>query len=454
MATTACNSRPPEGTGARRLIEVARRLALVASVVVAVGLAFWTRFEPYLVVSLATPEQMAEALGQRAEAPRAATSLLSRQPSRKGGGLIPVSGPAWDALFEGVSQSFAQNLPIAGWEHRIRERDLKQARQDNQRRSRMTDRDRAEEAERVQRLKAQYRVDVTFRGSFHQLYFLAGEAPFAEAIGVLCQSRSCLLQRAGAPGVTLAVSCLPAYQLHGFSDVITLPERFAYPYRPAALWVALAGLVIYLVLPWGRIPANVVAYQRWRVILADVAAGLLMFSLIFAVPFAVIGGTREALTTFFPFTLVFWVIAAFGLVGLYWAAWAAVYRLLVLPEELRVESLSGAAAFRYDEIEHVQPMRLRPPKWLIVLSWLAVLLGRSGAATAGQAGRALLLEASTSNGLRLDLRGGRRVFVWYSDQLGTTAVQHFATLGQALRRHGIQWADGVVELRAMFPPTT
>jgi hypothetical protein len=440
-------------SGSRRLIEVGRRLALVSAAVAAVGLAYWTGFEPYLLVAPATPAQLAEALGQRDLTPRTASSLLTTRPARDRGQVLQVSDPAWAALFAGVRQSFAQNLPIPGWEHRLQRRQLAEARTENARRGRMTDRDRAEEVDRVQRLKAQYGVDVTFRGSFSSLYFLAREAPFADAAGSFDRRDTFLIQQAGEPGLALAVSALPAYQLHGFSDVITLPERFAYPYRPAALWVALAGLVLYLGLPWGRIPANAVAIQRWRVMLADLAAGLLLCALFVVAPFAIIGGTREALTTFLPFTLVFWAIACLGLTGLYWAAWSAVYRVSVLPKGLQIESLAGALAFDYTAIMHVQPVRLRPPKWLIVLGWLSALSGRSAARAAGSVGRALLLEMSASNGLRLDLQGGRRVFLWYSDQLGTTAVQHFAVLGQALRQPGIPWASDVVEIRAVSPPT-
>jgi hypothetical protein len=440
-------------SGSRRLIEVGRRLALVSATVAAVGLAYWTGFEPYLLVAPATPEQLAEVLGQGDLTPRTASSLLATRPARDRGQVLQVSGPAWAALFAGVRQSFAQNLPIPGWEHRLQRHQLAEARTDNARRGRMTDWDRAEEVDRVQRLKAQYGIDVTFRGSFSSLYFLAREAPFADAAGSFDRRDTFLIQQTGEPGLTLAVSALPAYQLHGFSDVVTLPERFAYPYRPAALWVALAGLVLYLGLPWGRIPANVVAFQRWRVMLADLAAGLLLCALFVVAPFAIIGGTREALTTFLPFTLVFWAIACLGLTGLYWTAWSAVYRVSVLPKGLQIDSLAGALAFDYTAIMHVQPIRLRPPKWLIVLGWLSALSNRSTAQVAGSVGRALLLEMSASNGLRLDLQGGGRVFLWYSDQLGTTAVQHFAVLGQALRQPGIPWASDVIEMRTVIPPS-
>jgi len=429
-------------------IEVIRRLGLVISLAIAIALAFWTGFEPYLKVSLAPRQEEASARRLPEQPAARPGSLLAQPATRKGeGNLVTVSGPEWEALFAGVEKSFTRNYPIPGWEHRIPRRDLTQAREDNQRRGGMTASDLKREAERVHRLKAKYAMDVTFRGSFRQLYFRAGESPFS-SLAAQWQPGTYLLQLAGEPEVRLAASYLPAYQLRGFSDVITLPEAFAYPYRAWAPWVAVAGLALYLVLPWGRPPANVLAYVRWRVIMGDLAAGLFLFAGFFAIPIAVIGGTVEAVTEFLPFTLVFWLVAALGLLGVYWAAWAAAYRLAVLPEGVEITGLTGRSAFTYEEITKVQPVRLLPPRWLIVLSWLAFFLRRSP----GQAGRSLLLQSSTTKGLRLDLAGGPHVYVWYSDQMGGTAVQHFERLGQALKREGIRWIEEPIEIRALFPP--
>jgi hypothetical protein len=453
----------PESTDATRIaepcvssratVEIVRRLALVLAIVTGIALTCWTRFEPYVMVSLATSEQIARAQGAPEPGIRAPNALLPTRASRPSDGtLATVSGPAWETAFAGIAQSFTQNYPIPGWEHRVQDRDLKQARKDNERRGRMTAADRTEEADRVARLQKQYGMDVTFRGSFRTLYFLASEAPFG-AIASPERRRTLLLQLAGRPDVTLEAAFLPAYKLHGFSDVITLPQAFAYPYRHLGPWAALAGLVIYLLLPWGAVPANVLAYRRWRVMLGDLASGVLLFGMFFVLPFFVIGGTREAVTSFLPFTLVFWLFAAGGLVALYWAAWCAAYRLAVLPQGIEIAGLAGHMRFGYDDIKQVQPLRMRPPRWLIVLSWVAVLLGRSPGQTAGQAGRALLLSSSAADGLRIDLKSGKKAFVWYSDQMGSKAVPHFETLGKALRRPGIAWADSTAEIRAIFPPT-
>lgn len=434
----------------RGAIEIARRLFLLAGLVVAVALFFWTQFEPYVMVSLATPDEIARAEGRPEPEARRPGALLDRRITRKGeGDLLTVSGPEWDQFFAGVSKSFADNYPIAGWEHRIQKRDLDQARKDNERRGRMTATDRAEEQEQIQRLKAKYNIDVTFRGSFRYLYFLAREIPFAAAASPWRPGIRAVLQRAEAPEPKLSAAYLPAYELIGFSDVITLPQAFSSPYRHLAYWPALIGLALYIILPWGRREPDVLAYARWRVILGDLAAGLLMFGLFFALPFAIIGGTVETVTTHLLFALGFWLIAALGLVAVYWTTWSAAYRLAIRTEGLAISALSGSRAISYDAIRTVQPVRIRPPKWLIALMWVAALLGRRP----GGVGQALILGASESNGLRLDLADGTRAYVWYSDQMGSTSIPHFERLGQALRRESIHWADTLVEIRAIFPPT-
>jgi hypothetical protein len=437
----------------RRLLEGGRRLALLLGCLGAIGLAFLTRFEPVLMVSLAAPDDIARAQHPPEAGTRPSGALLSHRPVRKGDPeFLKVEGPQWEAFLADVARTFADNYPILGWEHRLSARDLAEARKDNLRRRQMSPAARTDEAERVRRLQAQYGVDVTFRGSFRQLYFRAAEMPFASSGEAWPPGKTLLPVRAGSAEPRLRVVALPAYRLQGFFDVITLPDAFAYPYRSQWWLPALLGLAIYLLLPWGRVPAHVVAYRRWRVILGDLVSLLLVVSGA-ALPVAILGGTVEAFTRFLPFSLAFSPFVALGLVGMYWATWTAVYRLAVRAEGLEVQSLAGAVAIPYADIVAVQPVRLRAPKWLIGLSWLAAMLGRSPGQAGGQMGRALLLGASAANGLELSLASGARHYVWYSDQLGGTSVQHFERLGAALRRESIRWGEQPREIRALFPPT-
>jgi hypothetical protein len=411
------------------LVEIARRLVLASAIAAMAVLAYWTGFEPTIRVSPAPVEMTPEAQKSEGISAHSEGSLLAKPREPGYDGVVIVNGPAWEGVFEGITRTFSQDFPIAGWEHRIQKRDLKRAREEKRR-----------------------SADLRYGGSFRSLYFLARETPFDGVVANWKPYARYLLKCPEAPGVALQAAYSPTYRLVGFFDVITLPETFAYPYRSAALWVGLIGLAIYVLLPWRRGKADVVAYRRWRVILGDGAASLLLFGFFFALPIAVIGGSEEAVRDYLPFTVVPWLIACLGLVALYWCAWTAAYRLEISSEGLGIESIWGRVAYGYSHIKTVQPVRLRPPKWLIVLTWASVFLGRSAAATAGQTGRALILSSSVANGLRLDLGNGKRVYLWYSDQLGNTAVSSFTRLGEALHREGIDWADSVTEIRAVFPP--
>ncbi|RJR31725.1 MAG: hypothetical protein C4576_31620 [Desulfobacteraceae bacterium] len=438
-----------EGVQSRGPVEIARRLALLAGLVTAVALCFWTRFEPYVMISPAHPEDIARLESRREpEAQRTGALLDRRDGHGREEGSLTVRGPEWEELFVGVRETFAQNYPIPGWEHRIGKRDLDQARKDNERRSRMTATDLYKEQDRIRRVKERYGTDVTFRGSFRHLYFSAREKPLDRAIDQWPVRSRYILQLSDAQGPRLSAVHLPAYELIGFADVITLPEAFSYPHRHMAHWPALMGFALYIFLPWGRRAPGVLAYARWRIVLGDGATGLLMFGSFFSMPFAIIGGTVETLTTYAGFAIVFWLIAALGLLGLYWSAWTAAFRLSVGSEALAVSALSKSRIIRYDSIKEVRPVRLRPPKWLIALMWAAALLGRKP----GAVGQALLLGAGESNGVRLDLVDGSHAYIWYSDQMGAESIPHFERFRRSVQRDAIKWVETPLEIRAVFPP--
>ena len=433
-------------------IEITRRCVLVAAIIAAITACFWTRFEPYIMVSPHEPPHISEAANPIGPPRDGRPSLIAGPRSPVNLSVVTVQGEAWEPLFSGVMRSFSENRPIGGWEHRLQKKELKRALKENQKRSAMTEEAHKDEAERVQRLKAQYGIDVSFRGSFPYLYFLAREAPFAGTAAGWVAGSSYILQLAGRPERRIKITYLPAYRLAGFFDVITLPEAFSYPFRSMSLWFALAGCVLYLALPWTRPGPDVVAYRRWRVMLMDLLTGVILFAVFFGLPIAIVGGTRELLTRFLFFAIPFWLIAVTGLFGLSWAAWSASYRLSILQEGIEISGLMSHRFLPYSSIQMVQPVRLRPPRWLIVLSWLAITLSGSPEGVAGQTGRALILSSSASNGLRLDLADGHKVYVWYSDQMGSQAMEHFAGLYRALRRAGTGWAERTQEIRKILPP--
>lgn len=412
-------------------VEIFRRLSLVAGIVVAAWLGWLTDFRPYAMVSLPEPDTTASGWGG-VEQPTALT----------------VSGPAWEKFFSDVDSSFAANLPVAGWEGRIRAADLKEARKENARRAAMTEEQRQEERESIARVKAEYGVDATFTGSFHQLYFLRDEPPFDQ---LEAEDGSYVVTLDGRPYRRLEVALLPPHELVPFFDVNTLPSSFSYPARRWSLWALGVGLALFLLLPYPHRPANVVAYRRWRILMGDLASTLL-FATFFVLPFPIIGGSVETLGVL-PLLIPFWLLASLALLAYGWSAHAAVYCLVMRDGGFDIQSLGGRDAFDYADIREVQGALLRPPRWLVVASFVAVLLGGSRTSQVGQAGRALMLAGSAVDGLRVTAKDGRTRFVWVSDQMGSEAMEHLDAFTAGLEKAGVPKADGVLTVRAVFPPT-
>lgn len=428
-------------------VEVSRRLFLIVGIVVAAWLGWLTDLRPYVDVSRPERPRGAIASGASTGAPHPdALVAEKREPEQKP--MLTVSGPAWDAFFFRVDQSFFANLPVAGWEHRITSADLKEARKANIRRVAMTGQQRQDERESIQRVKEKYGIDATFTGTFRRLYFQRDEPPFDT---LHADNGTYILALDGKPDRQLEVTLLPAHELIPFFDVNPLPRSFIYPLRKWSLWVFGIGLLLFLLLPYPRRPANVIAYQRWRILLGDVASTLL-FGVCFVLPMPIIGGSVEAVTTF-ALLIPFWFLACLGLCAFYWTAHGAVYCLVMRDSGFDIRTLRGQDAFDYTDIQEIQGALLRPPKWLIVLSFVAVLLGGSGAAKMGQTGRALMLAGSAVNGMRVTRKDGRSRFVWVSDQMGGKAMEHLDTFVAGLKKAGVPIRDTVFPVRALFPPS-
>lgn len=426
-----------------RISEVSRRVALVAGIAIAAWLAWLTDLRPYVTVALPPPEE--------APAPRTAdeTALLRHPRRSEPPAIVRVSGAEWARFFARAETTFAQNLPAADWEHRIKAADLRRARKENARRAGMTDRDRAEERETEQRVRERYGVDVRFTGSFHRLYFHRHEPPF-DTLGDLPSARSHLLVLEGHPARALAIDVSPAHELVDFFDVNPQPETFVHPFRRRGLWILGLAVLVFVALPRRRPGPDQIAYQRWRIAMGDVGSAI-MFGVFVAIPLAAVGGSREALTHQTVFTAVSWAIAGLGLLAFYWTTFMAAYALTLRADGFDIHTLWRVQAVGFRDIAHVQGARLRPPRWLVTLSFVAAFLGSSRVARMGQLGRALMLAGSAVDGLRVVLRSGAVRFVWVSDQMGNRAMTGFERLMSALDAHGVARKDEVHDVRAVFP---
>ena len=428
-------------------VEVSRRLFLILGIAVAAWLGWLTDLRPYVSVSRPERPATANASGPSAGAPQP-DALVPAPRAQEQKPMLTVSGPAWDAFFSRVDQSFVANLPVAGWEHRIRSADLKEARKENARRGAMTEQQRQDERESIQRVKEKYGIDATFTGTFNRLYFQRDEPPFDT---LRAKNGTYIMALDGKPDRQLEVTLMPAHELIPFFDVNPLPESFTYPLRTWSLWACGIGLALFLLLPYPRRPVNVIAYQRWRILFGDVASTLL-FGIFFVLPMPIIGGSVEAVTTV-ALLIPFWLLACFGLFAFYWTVHAAVYCLVMRDSGFDIRTLRGQDAFEYTDIKEIQGVLLRPPRWLIGLSFVAVLLGASDAARLGQTGRALMLAGSAVNGMRVTRKDGRSRFVWVSDQMGGKAMEHLDAFVAGLKKAGVPMSGTVFPVRTLFPPS-
>lgn len=428
-------------------VEIARRLFLIAGIVAAAWLGWLTDLRPYVSVSRAErPPAAAPAAASPEE--RQPGALLAEPSGREPKAVLEVSGPAWEAFFARVGQSFSANMPVDGWEHRISAADLKTARKENTKRSGMTEQQRQDERESIQRVKEQYGIDATFTGSFRRMYFNRDEPPFDT---LRADNGTYVLAIAGHPERALDITLSPAHELVPFFDVNPVPASFTYPHRKWSLWALGIGIALFVLLPYPRRPESVIAYQRWRILMGDVAATLL-FAMFFVLPLPIIGGSVEALTNV-ALLVPFWLLASLGVLAYYWSAHASVYCLVRRDTGFDIKTLSGTEAVEYTDIKEIQGAVLRPPKWLIAASFVAALLGGSRAARLGQTGRALMLAGSAANGMRVTRKDGRSRFIWVSDQMGSNAMEHLDAFVEALEQAGVTFNNTPFPVRAIFPPS-
>ena len=328
---------------------------------------------------------------------------------------LEVTGPAWSAFFPTVLDASARGTVPPEW------------------------RDRALEHE---------------RGRGHgpvSLFFRLDESPLDELSGRTKPSEERFLTLAGeAPPRFLAAWPRSLsdddFQLGRGLSGYDAPAEMVFRLRPWVPWVLAAGLALYVLLPWPRRPPGAIVFSRWRVVLGDLV-GILLFGMFFSLPFFIVGGSVQALRDTWGFPLVLWPLAALGLLALWFGARYSAYAIEVLPGGLRVSGIGPALDLPFTEVRSFRPATLRAPRWLVRALWVAALFGKGRGA-----GQALILGSSETGGLALELRDGRRVFLWATDAMGNLAMRGFERVIEGLRAAGVRELDEPIERRAMLPP--
>jgi hypothetical protein len=403
-------------------METTRRWILLVAVSAALFFVFFASLKPYLTVE---PVDMAAAQKDESRWTERG-QYLAQLPldeyiaEATRGQRLDVSGPDWEKMLSEIRRASVENPLPPSW------------------------RDRVSKSEHDQ---AYYP---------RQVHFSADEPPLAGLAHGLKkngqQAYLVLTTGAGPPYFSLTYHAFTSNDFgfgSGLSHLPKPPARIFRPLRRYSLPILFLGLAAYIFLPWPRRKKDALQYQRWRIVLGDFAS-FLLFVPFFTLPMLVLGGAVQGLTQGWILAAVVWPLAFAGVWLLFHNGRLAEFCLSWTAAGLSLRTGRAVREIPFSGLSHYQPLVLKPPKWLIIASWLGALAGR-GSARAGSAGRALILGGTAYGGLGLGLKDGSGVFLWITDQLGGDAVGGAGRLVKALdaagvtRREEVRTFTGITE---------
>jgi hypothetical protein len=188
-----------------------------------------------------------------------------------------------------------------------------------------------------------------------------------------------------------------------------------YPRRSMSVWFALAGLALYVLIPWRRRKPESVAYPlRSHVITLDIMATILT-GLFFAAPFFIISGSSTSPDVldagWIGLTIFFWILTVITASLYVSAILNAVFFVDINADRLIVNDLRQRKEYLYNEMASRKPFTIKLPKWASVLLWILMVI----LLLMRQVGGAVALRRiikSESVGIVIDLRDGHQVRIW------------------------------------------
>lgn len=420
-------------SGKRQIsVEWLRRAALILGMTLAAGLASWTDFRPYYAVTLPEPSEIQNALQPDANPETNANpDSLIAQPTRKEIlPIIKVEGSDWRNWFKQAGVGLTRGEVPAAWLFRLDSYDQRQV--------------------------SQFISGKTsFAPNIKRLIFGEKEQPLEKVLSNYKPGEEVLISQGEGKkaGDVIKVYYAAAPSLTGLgSGVYGVPEAFCYPYRSHWYAPLLVGLALYCLLPWQRGAANLCMQKRWQVVLGDFASSLL-FGMFMALPLFIVGGTVQAATQWLPFSLIFWSLALLGLWAFKACFFYAVYQIRVLDNDIVFIFPGGVRTLSLNDIEFIEPVKVVPPRWLIIATFLAALAGSRTSSISGAAGRGYLLKSSSSGGLCLGTTSGESIYIWLTNSSGGLAINNLDILLDWLRCTGARQIENTREFDAIVPPT-
>lgn len=216
----------------------------------------------------------------------------------------------------------------------------------------------------------------------------------------------------------------------GFSPYPDPPSYLLYPYRQYSLWIVLIGLALYIFLPRNKKP-DALRYPSWRIVLGD-GLSLLLIVTFFTIPILIIQGSMQIFKEGWILLIFFWPLSLLGIYSLKLSAWFASYQLILMKDRLQLSTYKGDREYLYSNMLYFQPIIFKPPRWLIILAWMAALSGK-GAARKGGVGRAMILSGSEAGSIGIAFRDGSYMYINITDQMGNIAFPGAEKILDALK---------------------
>jgi hypothetical protein len=279
-------------------------------------------------------------------------------------------------------------------------------------------------------------------GEWGSVYVLQRDLPSPDLLAGLPDGEERYAELAGGTWVRAVAMPLDSSDFTLGSGVMGPPHALVYPLRDMFFPLLALAALLYVLLPWPRRHEDVITYDRWRVVLGDIA-GLMLTVTFVGLPFLITGNSALAVTEYWGLTLVFWLV---GLLGL-WAVQVGIstggLQIMILSDRLVRVTAWRREEYLFGDMALVQPALQLPPKWLITASWFAAMSGRRGS------GAALLGAQSETQGFRITMKDGHLVHIWLTDQMGSVTMRGAEALPGALAAAGVSMNTESVTVRGM-----
>lgn len=118
-------------------------------------------------------------------------------------------------------------------------------------------------------------------------------------------------------------------------------------------------------------------------------------------------------------------------------AWFASFSLFIAQDHLEIGTYKEVRRLYYRDMAFFQPCVFKSPRWLVILSWMAAIMG-TGASGIGATGRALLVSAAESGCVGIQMKDGSNFYVSITDQIGTSTLKRSGDIVHSLRRGGVE----------------